>query len=167
MTFVPEFTINHHRAMSEELKAAYQRIEELEKTLRIVIQDSERVTAMLKRDLASFRAKVAGMTCTPEYPSLGKYTGTDSLKHDIARAIASQSGEPVSPSDIRRSEVAQRINSLVSELDEMMVLAANPETYPIIEAEAIAFGQLQTRIQLILSFLAARQPTKFKVISNG
>jgi hypothetical protein len=48
----------------------------------------------------------------------------------------------------------------------MCGLAANPETVDLIERHRIAIGQIKTRVELIASFLMARQPS-FKVVGRG
>lgn len=60
--------------------------------------------------------------------------------------------------DFAEDHMARRVNSIISDLDEICAMAANPETVDLVEGEQIAMGQINTRIQLILSFLAARKP---------
>ena len=64
-------------------------------------------------------------------------------------------------------ELERRADFIIRELDEFCAMAANAKTFDMIDAESIAFGQMQTRIQLIISFLIARQPGKFRIISHG
>lgn len=64
-------------------------------------------------------------------------------------------------------QVEHRVDFLIRELDEFCAMASNAETAGLIDAERMAFGQMQTRVQLILSFLIARQPSKFRIIKNG
>lgn len=71
------------------------------------------------------------------------------------------------PLDTAELQIERRIDFLIRELDELCAMAACPETADLIDAEKIAIGQMQTRIQLVLSFLAARHPPRLKVISNG
>lgn len=58
------------------------------------------------------------------------------------------------------------IHKIISELDDLMVLAADPATAPFVLREAIAVGQMLNRAQLIASFIEARKP-QLRVISNG
>ena len=64
-------------------------------------------------------------------------------------------------------QLEQRADFILRELDEFCALATRPETVELIESQKIIVGQIQTRAQLILSFLAARQPAKLRMISNG
>jgi hypothetical protein len=64
-------------------------------------------------------------------------------------------------------QIEYRLDCIIRELDEMCGIAANPETIDLIEHQRIAVGQILTRIQLIASFLMARQPTQLRVIQNG
>lgn len=69
--------------------------------------------------------------------------------------------------DSAEVQIERRADFIIRELDEFCAMASNHETVDLIENEKIAVGQMQTRCQLILSFLAARSVPKFKVISNG
>ena len=69
------------------------------------------------------------------------------------------------PSEFEQLE--QRADFILRELDEFCALATRPETVDLIESQKIIVGQIQTRAQLILSFLAARHPAKLKVVSHG
>ena len=73
-------------------------------------------------------------------------------------------GEPDTLIEFAEDKVARKVNSIVSELDEMVKMAANAETVDLIENETHAFGQMQTRVTLILSFLAARKPAPFRIV---
>ena len=61
-------------------------------------------------------------------------------------------------------DLERRTDFIIRELDEFCAMATNPETTALIAAERVAFGQMQTRVQLILSFLLA---SKFRIISHG
>lgn len=69
--------------------------------------------------------------------------------------------------DVDEEPVPQAINNILDVLDCFMAKANSPATVKEIEAEAIGIGQIQSRAQLILSFIEARKAPKFKVISNG
>ena len=64
-------------------------------------------------------------------------------------------------------QIEERVDRIISELDEFCAMASNAETADLIDAERMAFGQMQTRVQLILSFLIARHSNKLRIISNG
>jgi hypothetical protein len=66
--------------------------------------------------------------------------------------------EPSTADELARSQVAMRLNSMISELDEFVAMAANGETVDLIEAEALAFGQVYSRVNLIVAFLQAHKP---------
>lgn len=60
------------------------------------------------------------------------------------------------------------IHRAFAELDEIMALGADPETAHLVKREAIAMAQLQSRIQLINSFIQVQsKPGQLRVISNG
>lgn len=61
-------------------------------------------------------------------------------------------------------QVEYRIDRVISELDELMALAAGEDTSSAVESNKIGLGQILTRAQLIVSFLTARETPKFKVI---
>jgi hypothetical protein len=92
----------------------------------------------------------------------------DAVLSEIHSAMADDffTGEPSTHKECAEDQIARRVNALVSELDEMMAMAANPETVDLIENEILAFGQMRTRVNLILSFLAARNAPKLKMVSN-
>ena len=64
-------------------------------------------------------------------------------------------------------QIEARVDWLVRQLDELCAMASNPETQDLIAGQTIGIGQIVSRAQLILSFLASRKPPKLKVISNG
>ena len=68
---------------------------------------------------------------------------------------------------IDEEDLERRLDFIVRELDECMVLAGSAETYPLIEGKAIELSQIQTRVQLILSFIVNHQPTKLRIINRG
>lgn len=63
-------------------------------------------------------------------------------------------------------QIERKCDAIIRELDEFMAMAANGETVDLIEGQKLSFGQMQTRVQLILSFLAARKAPKLKMIKN-
>jgi hypothetical protein len=52
-------------------------------------------------------------------------------------------------------------------LDELMTLAAKDDTAHLVIANRIFVGQIKSRVDLILSFLIAKETPAFKVISNA
>lgn len=67
-------------------------------------------------------------------------------------------GEPSDIVEFAEDKLARKINSVISDLDDLCAMASNPDTAGLVEAEQISMGQINTRIQLILSFLMARKP---------
>jgi hypothetical protein len=63
-------------------------------------------------------------------------------------------------------QIEYRLDLIVRELDEMCALASHAETVDLIARNRPAIGQIMVRVQLIASFLIARQP-QLKVIRNG
>ena len=61
-------------------------------------------------------------------------------------------------------QIERRCDAIIRELDELCALATNPETVNLIEG--LAVGQIVTRAQLVASFIASHQPTRFKIVSN-
>ncbi len=57
------------------------------------------------------------------------------------------------------------INTITRELDDLMVLAADPATSHLVIKEAVGVGQILYRAQLVASFIEARKPRL--VVSNG
>ncbi len=64
-------------------------------------------------------------------------------------------------------QIEERVDRMISELDEFCALAANPETADLIEGQKIALGMANTRMQLILAFLTARKPGSLRIVRNG
>lgn len=50
-----------------------------------------------------------------------------------------------------QEDVEQRVDRLVTDLDEICALAANPETARYVAAESIGIAQIMLRSQLLLS----------------
>lgn len=63
--------------------------------------------------------------------------------------------------------VAMAVRNAFEGLDTLIVLAADPETTDLIEAEKIMIGQLVTRATLLGSFLLARHSSKLRIVQNG
>lgn len=78
--------------------------------------------------------------------------------------VSSSLREPVLSAE---EQIERKIDGIVRELDELCAMAANPETVDLIDHERVGIGQIVSRSQLIASFLMARNPSKFRVISSG
>ena len=63
-----------------------------------------------------------------------------------------------------KEPVAQRINSMISTLDEIAAEVLRPETYDDVAAEERALGAVSSRAQLILSFIDARRPSRLRAV---
>jgi hypothetical protein len=61
-------------------------------------------------------------------------------------------------------QIEERCLRMIDELDELCAMATNPETADLIEKQKIAIGQIITRVQLVASFLMARDPGKLRVV---
>lgn len=55
-------------------------------------------------------------------------------------------------------QIERKCDWIIRELDELCAIAANLETSDLVERQQLAIGQMNTRVTLILSFLAARKP---------
>lgn len=58
------------------------------------------------------------------------------------------------------------IQQAFSGLDEIMALAADPETKQLVFKERVAIGQLLNRAQLIASFIEKYKPGQLRIIAN-
>jgi hypothetical protein len=54
---------------------------------------------------------------------------------------------------VEQEDIERRIDALVRELDEIFVLAANPETARMVAVERRGIGQVRMRCDLILAAL--------------
>lgn len=64
--------------------------------------------------------------------------------------------------------LAMATQSAFSALDEIMAIGADPETKHLLIRDRIAMAQLQSRMQLINSFiLVSGKPGQLKVVQNG
>lgn len=57
---------------------------------------------------------------------------------------------------IDEEDLERRVDFLIRELDEFCALATKHETTDLMVRQRIALGQMQTRLQLILSFVELR-----------
>jgi hypothetical protein len=64
-------------------------------------------------------------------------------------------------------QIERRADWIIRELDELCALASNAETVDLVEGQQLAIGQMNTRVTLILSFLATRKPHLTVVRNNG
>jgi hypothetical protein len=96
---------------------------------------------------------------------MGAFSELD-LQLDLVRSEFCDLG-PTTEVEKAEAQVAQRLHSLISELDEFCAMAANPETVDLIEREKIAIGQVLSRAQLIMSFLMARTPVNLRMVRHG
>lgn len=64
-------------------------------------------------------------------------------------------------------QLERKCDWLIRELDEITAMASNPETSDLVEGQQLAIGQINTRVTLILSFLATRKPNLTVVSNNG
>jgi hypothetical protein len=79
------------------------------------------------------------------------HTSFDDTLQTVRREMA---GEPA------ETQIGYRLECIITELDEMMCLAVNPETVDLIEKNKIAIGQIMGRAQLIASFLMSNEPRR-------
>ena len=55
-------------------------------------------------------------------------------------------------------------NKIINELDDLMLLAADPATTPFVIQQEVAVGQILNRAQLVAAFIEARKPQKLRVV---
>ena len=60
--------------------------------------------------------------------------------------------------------IGQALNSVLMVLDIIAGRALQAETCDEVAAEEITLGQVSSRVQLILSFIDARRPSKIRVV---
>jgi hypothetical protein len=60
--------------------------------------------------------------------------------------------------------VEMTVHSIISELDDLMVLAADPATSRYVISEIVGVGQILNRAQLVASFIEARKSPKLKLV---
>lgn len=88
------------------------------------------------------------------------------LHHDrqVIDAVLEAMKEPVLSAE---EQVERKCDWIIRELDELCALANNAETIDLVETESLSIGQMNTRVQLVLSFLAARKVPKLKMVQNN
>lgn len=64
-------------------------------------------------------------------------------------------------------KVGLAIRGVFASLDELIALAASPDTREIVCSEHIALGQMLTRCQTLCSFALATKPGPKVVVNNG
>lgn len=64
-------------------------------------------------------------------------------------------------------QVGLAIQGVFASLDELIALAASPDTRDLVCAERVALGQMLTRCQTLCSFALANTPGPKVVINNG
>lgn len=74
---------------------------------------------------------------------------------------------PETPVLSAEEQIERRADWIIRELDELCALASNAETVDLVEGQQLAIGQMNTRVTLILSFLATRKPRLTVVRNNG
>lgn len=80
---------------------------------------------------------------------------------DMDRQIIEAMREPVLSAE---EQIERKVDWIIRELDELCALASNHETVDLVDGQKIAMGQMQTRVQLILSFLLARHPGQLRIV---
>lgn len=82
----------------------------------------------------------------------------------MLREVSEAMGEPVSEKELAESLVAQKVNSIINSLDDLVIMVRKGEHIELIENEKPSLGLIKTRIDLLLSFLLAQKPTGLKVV---
>ncbi len=83
------------------------------------------------------------------------------LDHDL-QTIREIMADPALSAE---EQTERRCDSIIRDLDELCAMAANLETVDLVEGQQLAIGQMNTRVSLILAFLATRKPS-LRVVSN-
>ena len=85
------------------------------------------------------------------------------LDRQLLDAVSEALKEPgLSPAE----QIERKIDWIVRELDELCILANNPETVDLVDNQRVGIGQIISRSQLIGSFLLSRKPS-LKVVPRG
>lgn len=66
--------------------------------------------------------------------------------------------------ETRERPMAERLELMLTELNEYVTFALHPETVDLIEAHKPMVGQALTRCQLIMNILLAQQPGKLRMV---
>lgn len=74
---------------------------------------------------------------------------------------------PMTEAEKAQIKLDMSIQQAFNALDEIMAIAADPETKHMVFKERVAVGQLLNRAQLIASFIEKYKPGQLKVVSNG
>ena len=72
--------------------------------------------------------------------------------------------EPTTARELAQDKIARGLAAMLSEMDELVAMAADPTTVDLIESEKIAIGQILNRAQLIISFLSTSKPAPLRVV---
>jgi hypothetical protein len=94
---------------------------------------------------------------------VARIAGTDVYDDQLELVQDALNYEPTTPAEIAEAQIAQRLSSMINDLDEFTAMAVNPETVDLIEKESIAFSQVLCRAELIASFLNARKPQDMRI----
>lgn len=73
---------------------------------------------------------------------------------------------PMTEAEKAQVQLDMNIKAAFDALDEVMAIAADPETKQMVFRERVAIGQLLNRAQLIASFIEKYKPGQLRVISN-
>lgn len=57
-------------------------------------------------------------------------------------------------------QMERRVDSIIRDLDELVAMAANPETVDLIDGQRIGVGLIVSRSRLLASLLMARAPLR-------
>jgi hypothetical protein len=75
---------------------------------------------------------------------------------------------PMTESEKAQVKLGMSIQQAFSGLDDIMAIAADPNTKHLVLKERVAIGQLVSRAQLIASFMiVSGKPGHLMVVSNG
>lgn len=83
---------------------------------------------------------------------------------DCLAAVALAIGEPVTETEIAESLVAQRLNSIIADLDELCVMAKDAKTAALLEREKKTVGLIHTRSATLMALVLAQSPAGLRIV---
>lgn len=78
--------------------------------------------------------------------------------HRDLQTISVIMAEPALSSE---DQMERRCDALVSDLDELLAFAVNPETVDLVEAQYLAVSQMLARIEIVASVLNLRKARRY------
>lgn len=85
----------------------------------------------------------------------------DLLMDKVRAELAEATGQPQTPAELTRHDIASRLRHITSNLDDLIALSrdfSSPDIQNAIAEEERALGAVLARAQLLASFIDSRKP---------